>query len=710
MPKEIKQKITLSGEKEYNQALKEAKRNLKTLQSEFKAETAELGKNASAQQKAEVKTKSLQKQIKEQEKIVKTLKEALDQAKKEYGDNADVVQKWERQLNDSRTTLANMKSGLEDVSKGFRDIKNESSMATVATKSVADSLGSISNVAQSISNSIEGIFTGMVSTIRDSISLVWDDMMELASRANDWEDLAFFWNTSAANIQKWYHAVNGSHNDFSQLTSLMMRINTGDSKKIAAASGVSAEGYEDKWEYGLAVMDALSQMPYEEMLTAAGEIFGSKRAEGVVDFLGDWSKIRQNLGRFDVENGGIGMTDEQIEDMSTLAEKVSLIEQTWAAFIDSFEASHFAKLALNLTGNAQAILDALIEFMEAKTPAERQAALDKFKDNIVQFFTRIGEAMTAAAETLEEIGTEFEGSENGVLRLMGKALNAFSDVLEFLASEDGIDKVIDGFETLLAFWAGAEVLQFLTGVSQLAANLKTIGGFNFAGAAAGGGGFLGVLSEIAGVLVLLYPLIHKLVRGWEAPDDWLSAAGIGIYGNAGGTNTTRNKIAQAVLDMEEDQLDIPMPGEGGFSLTAGQRSAAEKYWDVLRNGDLENFDSAYTAMQMAFAGDSDTFEKLDTMMDELLLMLDKDNNTPGANIDDFMDLPASWWTNTGNSATGGDGITNENLSKFNSLPGDIEKAVARSISGIHVTMDGVAVGRLVASTVSQIIALNTTLV
>ena len=84
--KEIKQRIVLEGEKQYNQAIKEAQRNLKTLKSELKAETAELGKNATEQQKAETKAKSLQKQIAEQEKVVKTLREALEAAKKEYAE------------------------------------------------------------------------------------------------------------------------------------------------------------------------------------------------------------------------------------------------------------------------------------------------------------------------------------------------------------------------------------------------------------------------------------------------------------------------------------------------------------------------------------------------------------------------------------------------------------------------------------------------
>ena len=89
--KEIKHTIRLAGEKEYSQALREAQRNLKTLRGELKAETAELGANATAQQKNEARAQSLKKQIAEQEKVVETLKKALAEAKRDYSDNEDVV-------------------------------------------------------------------------------------------------------------------------------------------------------------------------------------------------------------------------------------------------------------------------------------------------------------------------------------------------------------------------------------------------------------------------------------------------------------------------------------------------------------------------------------------------------------------------------------------------------------------------------------------
>ena len=94
MASEIKQKIVLEGEQQYKNAIKDAQRNLKTLRSELKAETAELGNNASAQQKNETKVKSLKKQIQEQEKIVKANRDALEEVRQKYGDNEDAIAKW----------------------------------------------------------------------------------------------------------------------------------------------------------------------------------------------------------------------------------------------------------------------------------------------------------------------------------------------------------------------------------------------------------------------------------------------------------------------------------------------------------------------------------------------------------------------------------------------------------------------------------------
>ena len=69
----IKSKLQLDGEQQYKKALNDAYRSLRVLRSELKAETAELGRNATAQDKARTKVASLKQQIEEQQKVVKTL-------------------------------------------------------------------------------------------------------------------------------------------------------------------------------------------------------------------------------------------------------------------------------------------------------------------------------------------------------------------------------------------------------------------------------------------------------------------------------------------------------------------------------------------------------------------------------------------------------------------------------------------------------------
>ena len=65
------------------------------------------------------------------------------------------------------------------------------------------------------------------------------------------------------------------------------------------------------------------------------------------------------------------------------------------------------------------------------------------------------------------------------------------------------------------------------------------------------------------------------------------------------------------------------------------------------------------------------------------------------------DIPADWWMHGANQ---GEGITNENLSAFNALPDKMQKAVAKGVSGIRVTIDGQSAGRILAPYVSEYIA------
>jgi len=697
---DIRQRIVLEGEKEYKAALKDAQRNLKTLRSELKAETAELGANATKQQVNAVKAKNLRKQIAEQEKVVAQLRAVLAEVNEKYGDNSEVVAKWETSLNNARASLAEMNNalastqgGLDDTAQGMRAVAGSAADGVIATQSFAEAIGGIADVASTVSDGIETIFTGMVSTIRSAVTELWDEITELAGRANDWGDLAGYWNTSATNIQKWYHAVRSSRDDFNTMTSAVNRIAMGDQKKIAELTSVSGAQYADQWEYAMAVMDSLSGMDYDQRLNAMGEIFGEKRATGVMDLVNDWEKIRGALGEFDAENGGLGMTEDQLGTMSDLAEQVDHIAETWSAFKDSFIAGAFGQLSLDLTGNAQGILDALIGFMNADSQAERDQAIADLEKNLTDFFTRLGEAISAAAESMGNVGEELQGSENGVVQVIGQVLTTLSDLLKWFTEEGNVDAVLKGMEALAAFWLVGKGAGMALKIAQIVANLKTIKLFgnlpslggdapaaDAAGNAVSGGGFFsGLLGGIvkalpwaAGAAVLLTP------SGGDA--EWSDLV------HEDGTPTEAGKAA-AVGSTPGYIPGISDAVRAMNTISPEQWEAAQGYWDLFRDRNSTNED--YLGLKAAFEGQDGLFNELIRLMAQL----DADEETRG-----LEDLPVSWYEQH-SGATGAD---------LSGLPGLIQSAVrtgaADGVGNIVVTLDGAIVGRLVAPYVSQRIA------
>ena len=697
----IQQKIELTGEKEYRAALKAANNELKALRSALKAETAELGTNATAQQKNEVKAKNLRKQIAEQEKVVSQLQTLLGEVNEKYADNRELITKWETSLNNARAKLAEMNNqltaaqgGLDATAQGMREVAGSAAEGVVASQSFADAISGIADAASAVSDGIETIFTGMVATIRGAVTELWADMTELAGRANAWSDLAGYWNTSAGNIQKWSHAVAASHNDFNTLTSAVSRISMGDQQKIAELTGVSGAMYSDQWEYAMAVLDSLGGMDYDRRLNALGDIFGERRATGVMDLLNDWGKITGLLGEFDAENGGLGMTEGELSTMSQLAEDVDHIEETWKAFKDSFLAGAFGQLSLDLTGSAKGILDALIGFMDADSQEERDQAIADLETNMTDFFTRLGEAISAAAESMGAVGDELQGSENGVVQAIGTVLKTLSDLLKWFADEGNIQHVIHGMEVLAGFWIAGKGASMALKIAEMVANLKTIKGFGAMSSLAGAGGgsaaaggvasATGAIGQLVGVLMKMTPILAGIAvlltpSGGDA--EWSDLV------HDDGTPTEAGKAAMAA----EGSTPGYIPGISDAvramnTVSPDQWAAAQGYWDLFRSRSMTNED--YTALKDAFAGQDGLFQDLIRMMAEL----DADEATRG-----LEDLPVSWYEEHGGNAA-----------DLSGLPGLIQSAVrtgaADGVSNIVVTLDGAAVGRLVAPYVSQRIA------
>lgn len=727
---DIKQKIVLEGEKEYNRALSEAKRNLKTLRSELKAETAELGANATAQQKNETRIKSLQKQIKEQEKVVKTYEAALKEVKDKYGDNEDAVAKWEQKLNDARYSLASMRNELEGVGNSFKDVQGSADMATVSTKSVADAFGKLSDIGGTISDGIESAFKGLLSTAKDTVEAIWGSIVDLAARSNNLVDLAGFWNTDVTKIQKYAGAVTEVSGTLEDLNSLVTKINAGDSKKIAELTGVSDENYTDQWEYAMAVMDAMSKMSKENRNQVAFDIFGGRQATKAFDLLNDWEKLLDHLDKYDAEKGGYGLSEEELQNMSDLYDKVNGLKQSWQSLKDMATVKLFGQLSMDLTGNAQAIVDSFLKYFNAGSDEERNQALEEIENNITAMFETAKKAIEDGIALLGKIAEDLKASDNPTAQALGNILSGLVDALKWF-TEDNMNNVVHALEILAAFWLTGKGLQMGAKIAEVVKDIAAIKAFKFAGAgseiasgAASAGtaagtsfgaaflkGFIQAAPALASVLgitaVAIAPALaaqadaEKKVE--ERRERRLEAAGnldnsadaqflqqmadaLGLKRDANG-NLVKNIIGQNWIGGNEAEIERMLMG-------MGDRSDLEKaqLYNILKETYTGAGYSTWAELQRMWSGEGLDLGRMTALAEAIADAYSNGGPSP------------DWWTTQGGNAGNTDGLTAVDAQNMTSAVQQMPSAVAKGISGIRVNLDGQTVGRLVAPYVSQQIA------
>ena len=106
--------VKLTGESEYQKALRGISDNLKVLNSEMKVVTSQYDKNDNSAEKLKATSEVLNKKIDEQENKIKILKSALADSEKETGKNSDTTKKWQMQLNTAEAELNDLNKELKD--------------------------------------------------------------------------------------------------------------------------------------------------------------------------------------------------------------------------------------------------------------------------------------------------------------------------------------------------------------------------------------------------------------------------------------------------------------------------------------------------------------------------------------------------------------------------------------------------------------------
>ena len=111
--------VKLTGESEYQKALRGISDNLKVLNSEMKVVTSQYDKNDNSSKKLKATSEVLNKKIEEQKAKVRLLETALAEAERETGKNSTTTKKWQMELNNAKAELNDFNKELKDQKEHF---------------------------------------------------------------------------------------------------------------------------------------------------------------------------------------------------------------------------------------------------------------------------------------------------------------------------------------------------------------------------------------------------------------------------------------------------------------------------------------------------------------------------------------------------------------------------------------------------------------
>jgi len=127
--RKIETEISLSGEKEFNDAMKALNNNMKNLRAEMKAVTTSFDENSSAADKLKARQDLLTQQIEQQEEIVRALGEMYEKQAKEQGENSAAADKYRQAMLNAQSTLNGYKRDLAAVTEELEDAEKATDKA-----------------------------------------------------------------------------------------------------------------------------------------------------------------------------------------------------------------------------------------------------------------------------------------------------------------------------------------------------------------------------------------------------------------------------------------------------------------------------------------------------------------------------------------------------------------------------------------------------
>lgn len=192
----INTKFTLSGEKEYKQAISEIGSGMKVLDSEMRKVSSAYAQNADSVEALNAKNDVLERKISTQAEKIEYLKAALQQSAEKYGEADKRTMQWQTSLNNAEAELNNLNNQFDENKQKIADSSKEmGNLGDVVNgltsklgiqlpdgmKSSMNAMGSLDASSLALAGGFAAVATAIVKAEKALISMT----KEAASNADD---------------------------------------------------------------------------------------------------------------------------------------------------------------------------------------------------------------------------------------------------------------------------------------------------------------------------------------------------------------------------------------------------------------------------------------------------------------------------------------------------------------------------------------------
>ena len=347
----INTKFTLSGEKEYKQAISEIGSGMKVLDSEMRKVSSAYAQNADSVEAINAKNDVLERKISTQTEKIEYLRAALQQSAEKYGEADKRTMQWQTSLNNAEAELNNLNNQLDENKQKIADYGKEmGNLGDVVNgltsklgiqlpdsmKSSMNAMGSLDAQSLALAGGFAAVAAAIVKVEKAMISMT----KESASFADNIITLSMQTGQSTQQLQEFAYAselidvsVDTLQGSLTKLTNNMQDTmnGTGNAKASFEALGVSVTNADGSMRSANDVfyetIDALGQVKNETERDAMSmDIFG-RSAQDLNPLIIQGSKTLKAYAD-EAHNMGYVLDDEALSALGAVDDAYQRLQKT----------------------------------------------------------------------------------------------------------------------------------------------------------------------------------------------------------------------------------------------------------------------------------------------------------------------------------------------------------------------------------------------